>query len=105
MKQQCLPFLHGAKKGFIAGSLASFAIYACIRLLFYGFDFSAMEEICLFLKTTATGGAIVGMAVVIFLLIEKVIFHICSLKISFPSLHFKKVMQEDMTGFSTVTDI
>ncbi len=105
MKQQCLPFLNGAKKGFIAGTLTSFVIYGCIRLLFYGFDFSAMEEISLFLKTIGTGGSIVSIATVLFLLLERIFLHIGLADISFPSFHFKKVIQKDMTGFSAVPDI
>jgi hypothetical protein len=84
-------FVKAFTKGLLAGSLASLAVYGSIRLLFYGFSFTAWEEIRNILSIILTGGLITGVAVIAFLLLERAIIFSRISKLSLSPLLAKKI--------------
>ncbi len=83
MYQRLQHFSGPFKKGLILGAIASLAVYGCIRLLFFGYDFTLVEEVTNIFKIVLTGGLLTGCSVISFLLVESTIIYGRSKKFSF----------------------
>jgi hypothetical protein len=62
--------IRASKLGLVMGAALSAGIFFVVRLIFWGFDFSWMEEIVNFVKITSIGGCMLSAAFVGFLFIE-----------------------------------
>ena len=90
MKQQFLRKLVRAfRVGSLVGAMLSFCVYVFARVLFYEFSFTSKEEVINFFTIIITGGLLVSLALVVFLLLETVLNYFMTLKISFPVMNVR----------------
>ncbi|MEO5999092.1 MAG: hypothetical protein ABIN89_20120 [Chitinophagaceae bacterium] len=90
MKQQLLrKMVRAFRVGSLVGAILSFLVYVFARVLFYEFSFTAKEEVINFFTIIITGGVLVSLALVVFLLLETVLNYFMILKISHPVMNFR----------------
>ena len=82
MKQFDVFYLFSAaKKGFKLGTIICFGIFVFIRLIFWNYEFTFLEEVSNVLQIGIIGGLMFAGAVIIFLLAEMAIVNLDSQKV------------------------